>query len=856
MIRLYLSLFLVFSFSQLNAQLSGSYTIDPAGSGSTNFTSFSAASAALSAQGVSSAVVFYAAQGTYNEQVVIDSVDGTSANHTVTFRPDTQATAPVIIEFAPSCGSPYVVQFDGADWVILDGLEVSNTEGSSCSHAIEVLAHSNNVTIQNSFIQSLATTTLLNSASVVSATGKVVGLTIRNNAISNGSIGIYISGLSSTSRVDNPVLEGNELMDNYYRGIDIYSTDKAVAHGNTVSASSAIVSTAIGISFTDCSQFIASSNYVGSDVDFGYGNAMYVNNCYEGIFGERNRIINNCLNAGVVNSTTGGFHGLFLSNSGDIDVFFNTINRRGGSSSFFNAAFRVSQGGVIDFRNNSVSTFNNFALYTTGIFIFIACDYNHYNTLSGNAFRSGNQTYPTLSGWQGVSSLDQNSVVGPISWLSQLECRTCEPILNAGGQPISGIAVDIDSTIRQTTEPDIGAFEFVETTEIVLPAEDTLCSDLVTLQIGSGGYNSIQWIVNGSSFSTDTVSLDATATCEPSNFTVSLMVNSDYCGQALFNEAYTLVPPVELNALDSVHLCPGDELLLGACLSTSSSYQWSTGDTTDSITVNESGTYVLNQQTANSCTSSDTVMVSASTVVMLSDTQTCDSGAFITFDVSIPYGSSYTWNGGLFPDQAENSFGATGVYNVVVTDSFGCSQSDTVEVYILSEPIADITWFRTGNFFTFLSQSSSQIGLDTKFTWLLDQYVPLDTAIAYAEYPYPLVAPPTTPWNVALVMDNGCGIDTAFATLIPTINGIEENDLSAALRVFPNPVASHLTATLPSHMKEAQVRIFNMAGQQVLHGISIGELSSGFDVTALPSGLYWISIEDESSRLRASFVKE
>ena len=66
------------------AQLNGSYTIDPAGSGSRNFASFNAAVAALNA-GVSGAVTFQVAPVTFKETVTLNPISGASSTATVTF---------------------------------------------------------------------------------------------------------------------------------------------------------------------------------------------------------------------------------------------------------------------------------------------------------------------------------------------------------------------------------------------------------------------------------------------------------------------------------------------------------------------------------------------------------------------------------------------------------------------------------------------------------------------------------------------------------------------------------------------------------------------------------------------------
>jgi hypothetical protein len=64
--------------SQVTKQpsISGNYTIDPAGSGATNFTSFASAISALSASGVCGPVNFTVAPGTYTNQIIIGDKEG------------------------------------------------------------------------------------------------------------------------------------------------------------------------------------------------------------------------------------------------------------------------------------------------------------------------------------------------------------------------------------------------------------------------------------------------------------------------------------------------------------------------------------------------------------------------------------------------------------------------------------------------------------------------------------------------------------------------------------------------------------------------------------------------------------
>ncbi len=95
-VALAFSLF-IFHFSLAFGQLSGTYTINPSGSGSTNFTSFTNAVNALAKSGISGPVVFNVADGTYMEQLTIHAIKGSSSTNTVTFQSASRDSSKVIL---------------------------------------------------------------------------------------------------------------------------------------------------------------------------------------------------------------------------------------------------------------------------------------------------------------------------------------------------------------------------------------------------------------------------------------------------------------------------------------------------------------------------------------------------------------------------------------------------------------------------------------------------------------------------------------------------------------------------------------------------------------------------------------
>jgi hypothetical protein len=102
------------------AQMSGSYTIDPNGSGSRNYPTFSAAAAALSA-GVNGPVVFNVVSTTFQETVNLTPVTGASAQNTITF---VASGVPAILDAGNAQDA--VTMADLTDYIVLDNLKLIN----------------------------------------------------------------------------------------------------------------------------------------------------------------------------------------------------------------------------------------------------------------------------------------------------------------------------------------------------------------------------------------------------------------------------------------------------------------------------------------------------------------------------------------------------------------------------------------------------------------------------------------------------------------------------------------------------------------------------------------------------------
>jgi len=144
------------------------------------------------------------------------------------------------------------------------------------------------------------------------------------------------------------------------------------------------------------------------------------------------------------------------------------------------------------------------------------------------------------------------------------------------------------------------------------------------------------------------------------------------------------MPQVQLPA--DAQLCDGETLLLDATWP-GASYNWSTGETSATITVTTSGTYDVVVD-LNGCTASDGINVSFTTP------QPFDLGS----DVSLCAGEQVTLDPGVAPGVFEWSTGSnagsitvstTGTYWVQITQG-ACIDSDTISVVVLDPGAIDL----------------------------------------------------------------------------------------------------------------------------------------------------------------------
>ena len=162
----------------------------------------------------------------------------------------------------------------------------------------------------------------------------------------------------------------------------------------------------------------------------------------------------------------------------------------------------------------------------------------------------------------------------------------------------------------------------------------------------------------------------------------------------------------------TLSFCAGANTTLTA--SGASTYLWSTGETTASITVSSGGSYSVTGTDANGCSALDSASVTEYSLpsVSISGTLTYCAGASTTLDAGAGF-ASYSWSSG---ETTQTISGTAGNYTVTVTDSNGCSNT-SAQVTVTETPL-DVA--------TVVYDSSAYCQMPTGAT-AVDGYYPLYT---------------------------------------------------------------------------------------------------------------------------------
>ena len=296
------------------------------------------------------------------------------------------------------------------------------------------------------------------------------------------------------------------------------------------------------------------------------------------------------------------------------------------------------------------------------------------------------------------------------------------------------------------------------------------------------------------------------------------------------------MPDTTVIASGPLSFCPGGSVILAAV--SGLDYQWSTGDTTQNVTLNQTGTTYAVVTTVNGCSDttasfSTALFASADTTVTASSLIFCASDSSV---ITAAAGQSYLWNTG---DTTQSiTVNQTGSYAVTVTTVNGCvGVSDTVATTVVPDVVlpqilgAVYGWFAAGDTVNLSVLNTLGYTLNWGITGGVITVGQGGDSVSVV-------------WGAAnssaaiwLVVSNGVCQDSVYLNLVISGLGTGEGADAKAI-AFPNPNSGVFTLEW-SALEATRVIIYNGLGQVVAsQPIAQGSTSTVIDLSAKAAGIY------------------
>ncbi len=297
-----------------------------------------------------------------------------------------------------------------------------------------------------------------------------------------------------------------------------------------------------------------------------------------------------------------------------------------------------------------------------------------------------------------------------------------------------------------------------------------------------------------------------------------------YCGDTTNSFVVTVNANPAVNLGADQFVCGGSVTLDAG--GTGLNYDWSTGDASQTITTDLSGSYSVTVTDANNCVGWDNVNLfigNGLTVNLGADLDACD-GTTLTFDAGGGF-LTYDWSTGATSQTINITANNTASYSVTVTDATNCTSNDAVVVNVLSNPIAPA-----------ITQSDNTLWTDAGFAmydWYLNGNFIATTTVEYLE-----ISDAGT-YAVAAYHVNGCS--TMSADYTATYNGIETLE-NGYFSIYPNPAEDFVILNY-SGFDISRLEVYDILGKVTMTSTD----SKKLDISALSSGIYLLKVYDQSN---------
>ena len=288
--------------------------------------------------------------------------------------------------------------------------------------------------------------------------------------------------------------------------------------------------------------------------------------------------------------------------------------------------------------------------------------------------------------------------------------------------------------------------------------------------------------------------------------------------------------------------CAGSNVTLDAGAGFAS-YTWSTTANTQTIDVSAIGQYYVDVVDSLGCASSDTVNITELSlpVVDLGPDMTACQGDTITLDAGTGF-TSYSWSSSAGTGQTEEVY-TTDDYIAFVTDTTGCTGTDTINVLFYGLPTPSFTSSSTNLDATFTDASTGATG----YLWDFGDGSGTST-LANPTYTYAT----TGTYTVCLTVTSPDLCEDTYCEDI-VINNVGIDALNDDFfNVYPTPATEVLTVQSTS-TEDYTFEIITLSGKIVANG-AVETGKNQISVEEIEAGVYILRIAKEDAAFTQRIV--
>lgn len=458
----------------------GSYTIGT----DMDYPTMEVAFDTLQNAGVAGPVTFHLSQQTFNQQLQLGTVDGTSDSSRVTFTTTPTATEPAMITFNPTSANNFVMALNGTKYVTFDNINFyagyTGNTGTSATANVLRLENTNNVAFRNCIIRSKASKAANGNITATSANANLMLLGDNNSYLTVDSCvldsGYYaIRTLPTNTNSWYLTFSNNQITNFLFQGIRLNNCDTVFIEHDSIATGTSIAGKAMtGIYVANGRNISVKRNFVLL-MDNATGGKRGIQLCnIKGTNIDRSVVYNNMvsLKGSAVASLSSA--GIWIdSTSKYMNVYFNSVRLYSGANQAATRTFSVSKSTQIYVMNN---VFDN---ESKGYAYYVDVDTNvaisNYNAYWSNAEVAANGSRKFIH-WGNVTATadrtcidslrvynhqDVNSLEEQIYFKDERDLSLALAQFSGLGQYNPDVMVDIFNTTRnQIPPPTIGCHEF------------------------------------------------------------------------------------------------------------------------------------------------------------------------------------------------------------------------------------------------------------------------------------------------------------------------------------------------------------------------------------------------------------